>query len=365
MPPAPRNVVSQDIVNPDSGSTGGAPEDPLVPLLPVEGDALDPVALAMWHLALASGTAVEVPHDLFALWLFPVAGGVVLLGPDALALDRLELPEPSPHLLQDQLYRLEELLRHAKYASAIAVPIRHAARDAGLMLLGRFTLGGFDREEVDALHRLAGQLVPAFTRLAALTPWAAPHANLEPAMSLEALPDHLVRVASEAASGPDLVRRVSGVLYPLLPHDRLEILAAGPTEGALLPLSGAPRRRRWGTGGAGGAIEPYSAIAARFGSQATLLVADLTEGNANAAWGIGGGTVAGRPARGLVGARLEVGGELVGYLLLASVARGAYRPEDEEAVGLVARLLAPRVAGIRLAVELGALRARLGAEEEE
>src|ERR1041384_5067079 len=77
MPPAPRNVVSQDIVNPDSGRTGGAPEDPLVPLLPVEGDALDPVALAMWHLGLASGTAVEVPHDLFALWLFAVAGGVV------------------------------------------------------------------------------------------------------------------------------------------------------------------------------------------------------------------------------------------------------------------------------------------------
>jgi hypothetical protein len=315
----------------------------------------------MWHLALASATAVDVPHDLFALWLFPVTGGVVLVGPDALALDHVEIPEPSPFLPQDQLYRLEEVLRRARYASSIAVPIGDTTRDLGLMLLGRFTPGGFGREEADVLHRLAELLVPAITRLAAVTPLAAPHANLEPAMSLELLPDHLARAACEAANGPDLVRRVSGVLYPLLPHDRLEILAAGPADGDLTPLSGNPPRRRFNAGG--GAVEPYLAIAARFGGAATLLAEDLSLGNGGAAWPIGAAIRPGRLARGLLGARLEVGGQLVGYLLLGSVACNAYRPEDEDTVALVARLVAPRVAGLRLAAEVNRLRARAGGAE--
>ena len=135
MPPASSVLVSPADGSPDSGSNVSAPGDPLVPLLPEEGGAPDPVALAMWHLALASATAVDVPHDLFALWLFPVTGGVVLVGPDALALDHVEIPEPSPFLPQDQLYRLEEVLRRARYASSIAVPIGDTTRDLGLMLL--------------------------------------------------------------------------------------------------------------------------------------------------------------------------------------------------------------------------------------
>ena len=100
---------------------GSGPLDPLVPLLVVEGGAPDPVALATWHLALASTTAVEVPNDLFGLWLYPTSGGAVLLGPEALAEDNVVVPLPDPYLLQDQLYQLEEVLRRAKYS---AVPVR-------------------------------------------------------------------------------------------------------------------------------------------------------------------------------------------------------------------------------------------------
>src|ERR1051325_5166653 len=166
MSPASADGVTAAEASSPNRSTPGAPGDPLVPLLPLEGGALDPVALSMWHLALGAAIGVEVPHDLFALWLFPVSGGVVLIGPDALALDRVDVPPPAPRLRQDQLYQLEEVLRHAKYASAIALPVQDGERDLGVMLLGSFDTAAFGPAEALALHRLAGRLVPALTRLA-------------------------------------------------------------------------------------------------------------------------------------------------------------------------------------------------------
>lgn len=340
---------------------GTGPGDPLVPLLPMEGGAPDPVAIAMWHMALAATTAVEVPHDLFALWLFPDSGGVVLLGPEALARDQVNVPIPEPHLLQDQLFQLEEVLRRAKYASAIAVPIHHANRDHGVMLLGSFARSAFGPAQAMALQRLAARISPAFAQLAETMPSAAPHVALEPVMTPEELPDHLARAASEAASGPDLIRRVSGVLYPLLPHDRLEILATGQSDRAFFPLSGNPPKRRWS--GGGGVVEPFSAIAERFGTAKTILLDDLAEGDPEGEWVVGGGAGPAQVARALLGARLEVGGQSVGFLLLGSVSRDAYRPEDEDTLATAARLLAPRVAGLRLAAEVEGLRAQVVAAD--
>jgi len=361
MSPASPDGVTAPDASPPNRSTPGAPGDPLVPLLPLEAGAPDPVALSMWHLALGSSIGVEVPHDLFALWLFPVSGGVVLIGPERLALDQVDVPAPAPHLGQDQLYQLEEVLRNAKYASAIALPVQDSERDLGVMLLGSFETAAFGPVQALALHRLAGRLVPALTRLAEAMPSATPHAALEPAMSREALPDHIARAASEAASGPDLVRRASGIIYPLIPHDRLEIVIASSPEGPHVPLSGRSPKRRWGAGG--GVAEPFPAIAARFGGEPTLLVEDFSEDNPEGGWMLGGGRPPGQPARSLLGARLEVGGAPVGYLLLGSVARDVYRPEDEETLALAARLLGPRVAGLRLATEVEELRSRLRAAE--
>ncbi len=361
MSPAPQGGVSPADAGPPDRRTPGAPGDPLVPFLPIEAGAPDPVALSMWHLALGSSLGVDVPHDLFALWLFPSPGGVVLIGPEALALDRVVVPAPAPRLLQDQLYQLEQVLRHARYASALAATVRDGERDLGVMLLGSFERAAFGPAEVLAVHRLSARLVPALARLAEAMPSASPHAALEPAMTREALPDHLARAAGEAASGPDLVRRASGILYPLLPHDRLEIVVAGAADGPFVPLSGRAPRRRWGA--PGGVVEPFSAIAAAFGAEPTLLEEDFTEGNPGGEWMLGNGGSPGQPARSLLGARLEVGGAQVGFLLLGSVARDAYRPEDEETLSLAARLLGPRVAGLRLATEVDGLRARLEAAE--
>lgn len=319
----------------------------LVPVMPVEGGAPDPVELATWHLALSASTAEQVPHDLFALWLFPPSGGAVLLGPEALAQDHVKVPLPSPKLLQDELYQLEEVLRRAKYASAMAVPIREETGDVGVMLLGSFARGAFGPGQAVSLIRLAARLGPAMARLAAAMPSGGEHAALEPQMTREALPEHLGRAACESVSSADLIRRVSGILYPLLPHDRLEILVPGAGEGSFVPLSGNAPRRRWRTGGGG--VEPYAGIIGRFGPGPTLLLEDLAALESESEWSVGGGSPPSLPARSVLGVRFELGGEVAGYLLLGSVARDAYRPADEESIALTGLLLAPRVAGLRLA----------------
>ncbi len=47
---------------------------------------------------------------------------------------------------------------------------------------------------------------------------------------------------------------------------------------------------------------------------------------------------------------------MVGYLLLGSVARDAYRPEDEDTLAFAALLVAPRVHGFGLEAEMEGLR---------
>ncbi|HEX7024375.1 MAG TPA: hypothetical protein VF187_06125, partial [Gemmatimonadales bacterium] len=324
-------------------------ENPLVPFLPLEGGAPDPVAISTWQQAVGAATAVDVPHDLFALWLFPQSGGVVLLGPASLARDRVEVPLPDPLLKQDQLFRLEEILRRARYPSAIAVPVRHEGRDVGVVLLGSFTRGAFGPKQAAALHRLAARLTDTMAAMSLVMPSVTPHPAVEPGMTTEELPAHLARAAVEAANGPDLVRRVSGILYPLLPHDRVEILAAS-SGGPLIPLSGGAPRRRWSSGG--GSVEPFTAIVARFGSAPTLLIEDSDGIGGGSDWVVGSGAAAAPPARSVLGARLTVAGQVVGYLLLGSVAGDAYHPPDEDTLALAGLLLAPRVQGLRMAAAL-------------
>jgi len=345
MPPAPFARMTQSEASdiPESAIWRG---DVLVPVLQAEG-APDPVALATWYLALASSTAIEVPHDLFALWVYPDSGGAVLLGPSALAQDHVEVPLPTPQLLQDELYALEEKLRKARYDSVIAVPVRHEARDVGVMLLGSFARGAFAPPQAVSLYRLAGRLAPTLGQLSGVMPAVSTHPAVEPLMTREALPEHLARAACEALGGADLVRRVSGILYPLLPHDRLEIVVPGAVEDSFVALSGHSPRRRWSGGGRALA---YADVAGRFGAAETLLLGDLAELPNGGEWPVGSGAV---PARSLLGARLAVAGRTAGYLLLGSVARDAYRPDEEDIVALAALHLSPRVLSLRSAQAAG------------
>ncbi|MGH7559625.1 MAG: hypothetical protein ACRENB_01265 [Gemmatimonadales bacterium] len=340
-------MTAPDATRASRGAAGVA-GDPLVPLLPTREGAPDPVAISTWHLALATSVASEVGHDLFALWLFPASGGSVLLGPSALGQDHVVVPEPSPHFLQDQLFALEEVLRRAKYESAIAVPIRGELRDVGMMLLGAFRRRAYGPVEAAALQRLAARLGPPLASLGSRMGASTPHTALEPTMTLEALPEHLARATCDAADGSDLVRRASGILYPLLPHDRLEILVQ-TAQGSWSPLSGLLPRRRWTP--TGGAIDPLAAVIARFDTEPTLLIDDLTESVTDAQWTADPSGGSSLPIRGLLGSRLVIAGETVGFLILGSVARDAYHPDDEELAATASTFLAPRVAGLRLELE--------------
>ena len=314
----------------------------MVPILQLDAGVPDPVALSTWHLALASSTAVSVPHDLFALWVFPASGGAVLLGPPALAQDRVQVPIPSPRLLQDELYALEQILRKAQYQSVIALPVRAQTRDVGVMLLGSFVRSAFGSVQAASLYRMAARLTAPLSQLSLQLPAVGSHAALEPQMSPEELPEHLARAACESLNGADLVRRASGVLYSLLPHDRLEILVPGP-EGSYTPLSGSLPRRRWGSSAS--PMEPYPTLVGQFGNAATVLLEDLTQLEPPVEWALE--STPARVARSVLGARLDVATHPPAYLFLASVARDLYRPADEELIALVAMILGPRVAGLR------------------
>jgi hypothetical protein len=88
-------------------------------------------------------------------------------------------------------------------------------------------------------------------------------------------------------------------------------------------------------------------MVARFDGEATLLLSDLTGLGSPGVWPVGTGPSPALPARSVLGARLSVGGLTIGYLLLASVAEDAYRPDDEDTLALAGLILAPRVAALR------------------
>src|SRR3954467_15208664 len=106
MSEAPDQSAAEDPLS-SSGS------EPLVPILRVEDDQLDAITLATWHEALSNTVAVEVPHDLMGLWLYPSQGGEVLIGPAALAQDDLVVPVPPPYLHPEQLSLREEIVTAA------------------------------------------------------------------------------------------------------------------------------------------------------------------------------------------------------------------------------------------------------------
>ena len=155
----PEDDLSGDAFPPAAG-------EPLVPILRLGEGSDDADALATWHQALSNALAADVPHDLLALWLYPTRGGAVLLGPEALAQDDLQVPLPLPQLLPQQLTILEEIVRDAGYASAVSLPIRFGRRDVGMMLVASLAPDRYRGMELIVLRLAAQRLAPSLGRLA-------------------------------------------------------------------------------------------------------------------------------------------------------------------------------------------------------
>lgn len=316
------------------------PLEAFVPSLVWPGRRPTMAELATWHEALNEAVGHLMPADLLACWLLPSRGGAVLVGPRGLAPDAIRVPAAEPMVAQEALFDLEDRVRASGYRSVMAVPVRSEVQDVGLLLVGRFD-DDYTLAEQRSLHRVAAHLATSMRRLAA-QPWITPAAASEERTPMVAgVTEALLDAVDHARSGSDLAQLASDAIGVQLPHDRLEILAVAPAPDCWAMVS---------TDGVAGRtlqIEPddldrVDALVYHLGGEPTARIGDLRD--AGLQWP---GSLDGRSAdrqRAVLAARMEVAGELVGWLWLGSSSPGWFQETDEEVARLAARLLAGRVA---------------------
>jgi hypothetical protein len=317
--------------------------EPLVPILRANDGQVDPLALATWHQALSNMAAVEVPHDLMGLWLYPSQGGVVLLGPAELAEDDLAVPLPSPHLKPEQLSLVEEIVRDAGYRSATCLPIRFGKRDVALLLVADLQPGRFGPAERVLLQCVAHRVAPMLGRIA--RQWA----PVEPSSSrhqerIAGLLEAVAQANRDAGTPQRFLAGVARALTPLRPHDHVELLVPDASGQQYLRLGEHAGGPLW-TDPSQIISREHLDIAGIFDSQTNLLVSDTYE---DARWPRGFLTAAesgGADVRCVVGTRMELGSGCLAYLLVGSIGPELYGPDDVELLVLLGGLIAPQVGG--------------------
>lgn len=320
----------------DPAPNGG----PLVPLLRVEEALADPDALATWHAALSSAVSPDVPHQLLALWLYPWDDGAVLLGPEALSQDRLNVPLPDPQVSAAEVAILEATVRRAGYGSVAAVPIRSGRRDVGLLLAADLAPGRYGDREMLSLELVAERLSPMLGRLA--RQWGT-GAGAGQTARIAALVD-VVAFATAAADTPQrFVSELGRALEPLLPHDRLELLLADAEGTRVYRLGEHAGGPLWSDPSLEIAREHLD-LEAIFGAETRVLITDTY---AEPRWPRGYFTVeepAGAELRAVIGARVDGPAGLRAYLLAGSAGAELYDEDDAALLERVAGLIAARVA---------------------
>jgi hypothetical protein len=337
-PPAP--VSQQDDSTDDLFSSEAG--EPLVPILRVDEGKVDPVALATWHEALSNTLAVEVPHDLMGLWLYPAQGGTVLLGPAALAEDDLVVPVPAPYLKPEQLSLLEEIVTDAGYSSASCLPVRFGKRDVALLLLADLQAGRFGRMERVVLQCVAQRIAPMLGRIA--RQWT----PVEGAASrqqerIAALLQAVANANREGSSPQRFLSAIGKGLAPLLPHEHIELLVPSEAGDQYFRLGEHPGGPIWNDPSL--VIESdHLDIGSIFGSGNQLLVADTYEDDRWPRGFLTASEPAGADIRAIVGVRMSLKGRTPAYLLVGSIGPDLYEVEDSELLVLLGGLILPQVA---------------------
>jgi GAF domain len=328
------------------------PPQPVIPFVPVlawPGRRPSLGEMATWYEALRGAVGVAMPLDLMAFWLYPSRGGSLLVGPRDLPEERLAVPAAEPLVPQEALFTLEDQLTAAGYRSVMAVPIRAEVQDVGLLVAASFAPDAYQLHTLRTLHRVAGQLATTCRRLAA-QPWVIPApAGEERTVVVAGVTEGLLDAMDRGRDGRDLVQLASDALANQLPHDRLEMFVVAPAP-ECWALLGADRAITAPVRLDNDTIDAVDALVHHFGARALLRIADL------AAEGVTWPAVfdqrgAGR-LRSLLAARLEVGGEFVGWLCLGSDTADWFHDDDLPAARLAARILAPRVAAWQARAEL-------------
>jgi GAF domain-containing protein len=325
------------------------PIDTFVPVLAWPGRRPSLAELGTWHEALRGAVGTVMPVDLLACWLYPSRGGSILVGPAALAADRLVPPPAEPLVAQEALFALEDRIAGSGYGAVMAVPIRSEVQDVGLLVAGSFAPDAYTLADHRALHRIAAQIATSCRRLAA-QPWVIPNPAGDDRNGVVAgVTEGILAAMSRARDGAELVQLVSDALANQTPHDALELLAVAPAPEcwALLGLdrTAAPRFT----------VDPevsdaIDSLAHHLGARELLRIDDLHD--IDRVWPASTNHRGAERIRSVLAARLEVGGEFVGWLCLASETARWFREEDEAVARLAAGILAPRVAAWEARAEL-------------
>src|SRR5690606_30714030 len=329
-------------------------EGPLVPVLREGEEAGDPETLAAWRVALMSTLAHDIPHDLFALWLFPEAGGIVLVGPAELAADALAVPEPLPRVPFDEVAVLEAVVRRAGYRSTMALVVTHGGRDVGLMLWAALEEDLYDSGRRRLLDAVAAGVAPLMARAA--RQWSRP-VRSNATHDLDVVSTMLGELAVECdlARGPtEIVAAVSRAVDPLIPHDRIELLIPGPS---------GERWFRLGAGQTHQEAEPDAVLrrdrldlAHLLGETGQILERDADSGFSEILFGLAAEEV---PPRSIAGILLTAAERPVGCLVFGAEAPARYMRRDIRLLAKIAALIAPKIEPLVTAWHLRILRRHL------
>ena len=323
--------------------------EPLVPILRVDGDQLDAVALATWHEALSNTVAVEVPHDLMGLWLYPSTGGAVLLGPAELAQDGLAIPEPSPHLKPEQLSQLEQIVVGAGYGSVACLPVRFGKHDVALLLVADLRSGRYGAIERVVLQCVTQRIAPMLGRIA--RQWKpAEGSSSRQQERIAGLLETLAQANRNGGAPQKFLAATSRGLAPLLPHEHMELLVADRAGQRYFRLGEHPGGPLWRDPSLIISREHLD-VAAIFGSEDRLLVPDTYEDDRWPRGFLTPSEPAGADVRALVGARLNLKGNIAAYLLVGSIGPDLYATEDADLLVLLAGLITPQIGGFLAAEE--------------
>jgi GAF domain-containing protein len=332
---------------------------PDIPLLRAEDESSDLDIIRTWQEAVSDALLEVVPHDLFALWLYPPSGQAVLVAPEGLAEDNLVIPLPNPHVDPDQLAILEDIVRDAGYQSAVCLGIPHGAADVGLMLIADLRPDRYGELEVAAARGAAHVMGPVLGRIVRRWPAASgerpadmvaePRASrphdlqlLENAERRATMFGHLGEACSGAGTPRDFLLAVSYACQPLLPHDYIELLA---------PDASGEQHYRLGLHGAGplwsdpSLVVPSAVLDPRrlFGEASLLLIDDTSADRGGRATVPGGPWSEGEEPRSVIGVRLRILERTVGFLLLGNLGQDFYQNADVDLLDQVGTLIAARV----------------------
>ena len=324
---------------------------PPIPLLQLGATPPDDVVLETWREALSGVLGGELPHSLFALWIYDDAGEATLVGPAALAEDGLTLPRAAPRVPTSELERLEDIVRRAGYASVVVRGAQLDDRDTGLVLMADFERGRYDGSRIEFLERALAAIAPTLARVARLK------AGKTGETGGSDVPGWLVAelgaAVRDVGTPKAFAARLSEALKGWIPHERLELIVNDPVHEDFYRLGAHDHGTLWSDPALVVPADDFEG-AALAGSSGRFVAADTEVEGQRPAW-----PRSGSRTRSVAGTELPGGDRVIGWLLVGSEPPSLYSADDAVRLAAVAPLVAARVETFLLAFQAQVLRSHV------